>query len=159
MRFSFILALTLALLPWGDLHAREIYKSGHYTVRKVEGTCKLEIQLHKGEGEPAAILALFPSDDFYGELFTEKPRIGVARDGVRIRFDNDKARNIAFVPDAEAKDSYWRWQYLESTDGVLDQITKKNTLSVSFSNSKKSFKYSVSLKGSGKAVSALRQCQ
>lgn len=159
MRFSFVLALILALIPWNGLQAREVYKRDHYTVRKVEGTCKLEILLHQGDREPAAILALFLTDDFYGELFTEKPRIGLARDSVRVQFDNDPPQSIPFVPDAASKDIYWRWQYLESTQGLLELIRKKNTMVVSFSNGKKHFKYRVTLRGSGKAVAALRRCR
>ncbi len=159
MRFSFILVGLMILLPWGDLHAREVYKKGHYTVRKVDKTCKLEILLHKGDRQAAAILALFPSDDYYGELFTEKARIGLARKKVQIQFDQETPRDIPFVPDASAKDNYWRWQYLESTRELLDLVSRKNKMSVSFSNGKSTFKYEISLKGSSKAVKALKRCQ
>lgn len=159
MRFSFILAFMTAFMTWGDLQAKEVYKSGHFTVRKVESTCKLEILLHRSDREPAAILALFPSDDYYGELFTEKPRIGLAKDKVSIGFDSGAAQEIPFVPDAAAKDNYWRWQYLETTQGLLTDVRRKNSLSVSFSNGKETFKYTVSLKGSSKAVSALQRCR
>ncbi|MBF0099125.1 MAG: hypothetical protein HQM05_17535, partial [Magnetococcales bacterium] len=54
MRVIQIMLGLLLLLPWGELQAKEIYKSGRYTVRKVEGTCKLEILLHEGDQEPAA---------------------------------------------------------------------------------------------------------
>ncbi len=159
MRLSFILAFLLAFVTWSDLQAKEVYKKGHFTVRKVEGTCKLEILLHKSDREPAAILALFPSDDYYGELFTEKPRIGLARGKVSIGFDGGRAQNIPFVPDAAAKDSYWRWQYLETTQGLLNSVRRKNDMTVSFSNGKERFNYSVSLKGSSRAVKALRRCR
>ncbi|MBF0162608.1 MAG: hypothetical protein HQL88_10000 [Magnetococcales bacterium] len=159
MRFSLVLLGLLTLLPWSDLQAREIFKSGRYTVRKVESTCKLEILLHDGDQEPAAILALFPSDEYFGEMFTEKNRIGVAQKKVRIQFDQEKARDIPFIADASAKDNYWRWQYLENTQGLLNMLGKHSKMIVSFSNGKNMFKYTVSLKGSGKAVLALRHCR
>ena len=159
MRLSFVLAFLMAFVTWSDLQAKEIFKKGHFTVRKVEGTCKLEILLHKSDREPAAILALFPSDDYYGELFTEKPRIGLARGKVSVSFDRDKAQSIPFVPDAAAKDSYWRWQYLETTQGLLVNVRRKNNMTISFSNGKRKFKYSVSLKGSSRAVKALQRCR
>ncbi|MEO5364557.1 MAG: hypothetical protein H7838_13165 [Magnetococcus sp. DMHC-8] len=159
MRFLLVLLGLLVLLPWGDLQAKEIYKSGRYTVRKVEGTCKLEILLHEGDQEPAAILALFPSDEYFGEMFTEKTRIGIAQKKVRIQFDQEKPRDINFVADASAKDNYWRWQYLENTQGLLNLMGKRSKMIVSFSNGKSMFKYTVPLKGSTKAVLALRHCR
>ena len=159
MRFAVLFFGLLALLPWSDIYAQEVYKNGRYTVRKVKETCKLEILLHNGDREAAAILALFPSDLYYGELFTEKKRIGVARRKVQIRFDQEAPRDISFVSDASAKDAYWRWQYLENTQGLLSMISKKREMVVSFSNGKTIFKYNVTLKGSSKAVLALRRCR
>ena len=159
MRFSLVLLGLLMLLPWGDLQAREIYKSGRYTVRKVESTCKLEVLLHEGDREPAAILALFPTDEYFGEMFTERARIGVAQKNVRIKFDKLKPRDIFFITDAAAKDNYWRWQYLENTQGLLSLLSKHREMVVSFTNGKNLFKYTVSLKGSSKAVLALRHCR
>ncbi|MBF0358713.1 MAG: hypothetical protein HQL70_08890 [Magnetococcales bacterium] len=162
MRFSIILAFVLALVPWGDLPAASdvYYQKGRYTVRKVEGTCKLEIALHHGKKQSSAILALFPSDDYYGEFFTQKDTIGLARSKVQIQFDNLKPNNIPFVQDAAQKDGYWAWQYLESTDGMLNNVAKKRNMTVRFSNVKgKKFKYTVSLSGSGNAVKSLRKCR
>ncbi|MBF0110421.1 MAG: hypothetical protein HQL76_14735 [Magnetococcales bacterium] len=160
MRLSPVLAsLLVAAAPWGTLQAGELFKSGQFTVRKVDNTCKLEIQLHEGTTQPAAILALFPADDYYGELFTEKSRIGLAHEKVTIKFDNDKPREISFVADAAAKDANWRWQYLESTDGILDNVARKGKMNVEFSNGKQSFTYTVVLKGSGKAVKAVKTCK
>ncbi len=163
MAFSWIFSILLVLLPWSghgaDNAYKEIYKQDRYTVRKVEGACKLEIVLSKNEQDFQAILAVFPSDDYYGELFTERDKIGLARDKVMITFDKTKPRSIAFVPDASAKDSYWRWQYLEDTQELLMLIQKKNRMQVSFSNGTKNFDFTVPLKGSGKAVSALRSCR
>lgn len=160
MRPSIILASLLALMtPWGNLQAGEIFKGGQFTVRKVDNACKLEIQLHENDRQPAAILALFPTEDYYGELFTEKPRIGLAHEKVSIRFDSDKAREIPFVPDAAAKDAYWRWQYLETTEGILDNISRKGKMIVEFTNGKQSFSYTVTLKGSSKAVKLAKACK
>jgi hypothetical protein len=165
MRFSIVLALMLALVPWGDLTAASdvYFQKGRYTVRKVEGTCKLEISLHydsQGKKQSSAILALFPSDDYYGEFFTQKESIGLARQKVQIQFDKEKPVNIPFVLDAAQKDGYWAWQYLESTDGILHQVAKKRDMIVRFSNVKgKPYKYTISLTGSGKAVKSLRKCR
>lgn len=159
MRIAFILLGLLMLSPWSILYAQEVYKSGHYTVRKVKDTCKLEILLHKSDQEPAAIMALFPTEAYYGELFTEKKRIGMARKTVRIQFDQDTPRDISFVADAASEDPFWRWQYLENTQGLLGMISRKNRMTVSFKNGKALFEYKVSLKGSSKAVLALRYCR
>ncbi|MBF0341986.1 MAG: hypothetical protein HQL95_13645 [Magnetococcales bacterium] len=156
-------AAMLCLLPWvangAEGSYKEVYKNGRYTVRKVEGACKLEILLAKNDRDHQAILALFPSEDFYGELFTEREKVGVARDKVLISFDNGKPRSIPFVPDADAKDSFWRWQYLEDTQELLAMIQKRGEMRVSFSNGTKTFEYTVPLKGSGKAIAALRGCR
>jgi hypothetical protein len=162
MRFSIVLALLLALAPWGELSAASdvYYQKGRYTVRKVEGTCKLEIALHHGKKQASAILALFPNEDYYGEFFTQKKAIGLAKNKVQIQFDKQKPLNISFVLDAAQKDGYWSWQYLENTDGVLRNVAKKRNMTVRFSNSKgEKYKYSVPLSGSGKAVKSLRKCR
>ncbi|MEO5330574.1 MAG: hypothetical protein H7839_01015 [Magnetococcus sp. YQC-5] len=163
MVFSWIFAALLVFLPWNaqsaDNSYKEVYKNGRYTVRKVEGACKLEIVLSKNDRDFQAIMALFPSDDYYGELFTEREKVGLARDKVLIAFDNLKPRSIPFVPDADAKDSYWRWQYLEDTQELLTMIQKRGEMRVSFSNGTKTFEFVVPLKGSGKAIAALRSCR
>jgi hypothetical protein len=162
MRFSIVLALLLALVPWSELRAASdvYYQKGRYTVRKVEGTCKLEIALHYGKKQSSAILALFPTDDYYGEFFTQKDAIGLANQKVKIQFDKSKPTNIPFVLDAAQKDGYWAWQYLESTDGVLRNVAKKRNMIIRFSNVKgKKYKYTVPLSGSSKAVKSLRKCR
>lgn len=159
MRFAVLLLGLLVWFPASGLHAQEVYKNGRYTVRKVQGACKLEILLHQGDRQAAAILALFPSERYYGELFTEKKRIGKARNKAVIQFDNESTRNVAFVPDASAEDDFWRWQYLENTQGLLSLISRKMEMKLSFYNGKEWYRYSVSLKGSSKAVLALRQCR
>ncbi|MBF0455191.1 MAG: hypothetical protein HQL72_10305 [Magnetococcales bacterium] len=162
MRFSIILALLLALVPWQDVLAASdvYYQKGRYTVRKVEGTCKLEIALHHGKKQSGAILALFPTDDYYGEFFTQKEAIGLAHRRVQIQFDKNKPTTVPFVLDAAQKDGYWSWQYLESTDGLLKNVAKKRDMTVRFSNVKgNKYKYDVSLSGSGNAVKALKKCR
>ena len=158
MRFAFALLGVLLLWPWSDLEAEEVYKSGRYTVRKVKDACKLEILLHNNEREPLAILALFPTDYYYGELFTEKKRIGKARHKMTIQFEQEEPRNVFFVKDASADDDYWRWQYLENSKGLLSHVSRKKNMTVSFSNGMSPFKYKVALKGSSNAVHALRLC-
>ncbi|MEO5378933.1 MAG: hypothetical protein H7832_14300 [Magnetococcus sp. DMHC-6] len=144
----------------GTVSAQEFYKEGAFTVRKVEGACKLEIALPLDkEKDTAAILAIFPKDEYYGELFTERKRIGLAQKKVDIIFDKEKPRSINFVPKTDGNDDYWRWQYLESTKGMLDEVKRRNNMVVKFSNGKKSFEFTVSLKGSTKAVTTLLQCK
>lgn len=162
MRFAVALLGLLGFLvssPWSDLYAQEVYKEGRYTVRRVKGTCKLEILLHNSDREAAAVLALFPKDIYYGELFTEKSRIGKARQQVRIQFEEEALQSISFVKDASGVDAYWRWQYLENMQGLLSMISRKREMVVSFSNGKSLFKYTVPLKGSSKAVLALHNCR
>lgn len=161
MRFSIVLALLLAWVPWGDLQASDVYyQDGRYTVRKVEGTCKLEIALHHGKKQSSAILALFPTDDYYGEFFTQKESIGLAAQRIQLQFDGAKPMDIPFVLDAAQKDGYWAWQYLESTDGVLNLVAKKREMVVRFSDARgQKYTYEVSLSGSGKAVTSLKNCR
>ena len=159
MHFIMILLGLLLIAPWSNLDAQEVYKNSRYTVRKVKDTCKLEILLNKSDRDPAAILALFPNDLYYGELFTEKKRIGMARDKLRIRFDRGEEQAFGFVANASAKDDYWRWQYLENTQGLLSKISRGKEMTLSFSNGKQEFKYIVSLKGSSNAVLSLRRCR
>ena len=149
----------LLIAPWSNLDAQEVYKNGRYTVRKVKDSCKLEILLNKSDQDPAALLALFPNDLYYGELFTEKKRIGMARAKLRIQFDQEKEQEIDFVADASAQDDYWRWQYLKNTQGLLRKISRGKEMTLSFSNGKQEFKYIVPLKGSSNAVLSLRRCR
>ncbi|MBF0402032.1 MAG: hypothetical protein HQL90_14870 [Magnetococcales bacterium] len=159
MRYTLVLIGLLILLPWGELQAREIYKNGPYTVRKTEEKiCKLEISLHK-QKEPVAILALFPSNEYYGEMVTERARIGLARKNMSIQFDREQPRKMVFLANSAEKDDRFRWQYLDNTQGLLKKVAQKRTMTVSFSNGKTPFKYVVSLKGSAKAVKALRRCR
>ena len=159
MHCIMILLGLLLIAPWSNLDAQEVYKNGRYTVRKVKDSCKLEILLNKSDQDPAALLALFPNDLYYGELFTEKKRVGAARANVHIRFDQEKGSTFPFVADASAQDDYWRWQYLKNTRGLLNKISRGNTMTLSFSNGKKTFEYIVPLKGSSNAVLSLRRCR
>ncbi|MBF0447358.1 MAG: hypothetical protein HQL67_04070 [Magnetococcales bacterium] len=161
MRFSIILALLAVLFPWGELSASDVfYQDGRYTVRKVEGTCKLEIALHYGKKQPSAILALFPTDDYYGEFFTQKESIGLAHRKIQVQFDKNKPVNVSFVLDAAQKDGYWAWQYLESTSDLLTNVARKREMVIRFSNAAgNNYKYTVSLSGSGKAVKSLKECR
>ena len=159
MRFFLAFLGLLVMFPWSTLQAREVYTSGPYTVRQEEkGTCMLDIALHKRQ-EPVAILVLFPSDEYYGEIVTERARIGSAKKKVRVQFDKGKPVDIRFLANAADKDEHFRWQYLVNTRGLLRKVSKHGKMTVSFSNGSSRFKYTVSLKGSARAVRALRRCR
>ncbi|MBF0623739.1 MAG: hypothetical protein HQL82_02925 [Magnetococcales bacterium] len=156
MRFALILSLMMALAPW-DAGAQEVFQKGPFTVRKLHGICKLEIAMQL-DGRPAAILALFPGDTHYDELFTEKERIGLARDQVVVQFDREPPIRLEFTPDLASGNQFWEWQYLKGTGGLLDQVKRRSEMEIRFSNGQKEFQFSVSLKGSSKAAQALRSC-
>ena len=160
MRFAFIAALALSMLAF-NAQAKEIYKAGSFTVRKVEGVCKLEIALStEGSNDSNVILALFSSEDYYSELFTEKNSIGLARKEVDFRFDKGNVQSISFVTDSAGKDSHWRWQYLDHSRGLLDNIKRGREMRMSFRSQKgRLFRTALPLSGSSKAVRALERCR
>lgn len=110
------------------------------------------------EEDVLAILMLYATDNYYGQLFTERKRVGLARKKVEILFDNAAPRKVHFVSKADDHDDHWRWQYLKETEGLLDAIRKKNRMRVVFSNGKDWFRFKISLKGSSRAVTQLEKC-
>lgn len=162
MRHMSILLALMICLSSTNLAAKTgsqvVYQKDRYKVYKVMEVCKLEITLSKNEQDYHAILSLFNSDNYYNELFTERKRIGLATKEILFAFDSKKAHRISFVPDANAKDSYWHWQYLQESHDLLNLVKKMNEMHVTFSTNKKTFKFTVPLKGSGKAVKALKNC-
>ncbi len=163
MRFLYIVIALSLFVPWNMANAKNkndvVYQKGRYKVHKVMGVCKLEITLSKNDQDYQAILALFASDDYYNELFTERKRIGLATRRVLVGFDKHKAKRIPFVAEANAKDSYWHWQYLQESQDMLTLVKKRKSMQVKFSTNKKTFTFDVPLKGSSKAVTALRNCR
>lgn len=157
---SLAVAFSVTLMSW-TAAAQEVYHDGAFTVRKVEGVCKLEIALSTNpSNETNVILALFSSDDYYGELFTEKDSVGLAQQEVDFRFDTGAVVTIPFVRSSEGKDNHWRWQYLENARGLLDDVAAKNQMRMSFRNQdNKMFKTALPLKGSSKAVQSLKSCR
>ncbi|MBF0143871.1 MAG: hypothetical protein HQL59_10500 [Magnetococcales bacterium] len=158
MRWFPYLVVVLGLLP-GNLGAKEYFQQGPFTVRKVEGVCKMEIALSDKSGDTLALLALFPTDEYYAELFTDRKRVGIARKNLTIGFDDRKGVPIAFVPDSEGKDKFWRWQYLDNSQELLAEVRRRDKMSVNFSNGNQNFRLSVRLTGSAKAVDSLRKCR
>ncbi|MBF0308802.1 MAG: hypothetical protein HQL56_04655 [Magnetococcales bacterium] len=159
--------LALVLFTEG-VHAaggpQEYYAKDPFTVRIMETgpgekVCKLEIAIPLEGLGPALILALFPNDDFFTELFTERRRVGLARNQLEIRFDQEPARTIAFKEDEASKDNYWRWQYLEKSDDLLSEVKRRNVMRLNFSNGQRNFEFEVKLTGSLQAVNKLQQCQ
>ncbi|OSM00366.1 hypothetical protein [Magnetofaba australis] len=166
MRFTTIALLAALTFPIAHTAqaAKVIYESGAFAVRKVttddknKEICKLEVSMEL-DGQVAAYLALFESRDYYGELFTERKRIGLARESVKIAFDDEAARDIPFANGLAGMDADWRWQYLEDTNNLLDNVKRKNKMRVTFNNGAKDYSFDISLKGSSKAVKELRRCK
>ncbi|MBF0623162.1 MAG: hypothetical protein HQL54_14690 [Magnetococcales bacterium] len=169
MRWAIILLFGLALLPVDLWASNVILQENHFTIRKVDKVCKLDVAFSMKDLEGGAnqsqnvngmvsILGLFSKGEFFGELFTRRDVIGLARKKVQIQFDRAKPLTINFVPGSDSKDQYWRWQYLEETRGLLDNIARKNTMRVSFSNGNENWKFKIGLKGTAKIVRTLRRC-
>ncbi|ABK46176.1 hypothetical protein Mmc1_3691 [Magnetococcus marinus MC-1] len=162
MRFLLVPLLMLMLIPT-QAAARVVYEDGPFAVREVkDGTktiCKLEISLYK-EDRIAAYLALFNNENYYGELFTERRRVGKARNKVTVQFDDEPEQSIKFVEEAPGMDTDWRWQYLElnQPSAVIDSIARKRHMKISFFNGMETFEFSIPLKGSSKAVKRLQRC-
>ncbi|MEG3638336.1 hypothetical protein [Magnetococcus sp. PR-3] len=162
MRFLLVPLLMLMLIPT-QAAARVDYEDGPFAVREVKDgkktVCKLEISLYK-DGRIAAYLALFNSENYYGELFTERRRIGKARNKVTVQFDDEPQQTIKFVEEAPGMDTDWRWQYLELNQPktMVDNVARKRKMKISFFNGKETFKFNIPLKGSSKAVKRLKRC-
>ncbi|MBF0138234.1 MAG: hypothetical protein H7833_09820 [Magnetococcus sp. DMHC-1] len=160
MRFALILSLMLLLLPV-ESQAQEIYQKDIFTVRKLEGVCKLEIAMSL-ERRPVVILALFDGSKYYDELFTTRDPIGLAKGPMVLQFDQEPQIQVEFAPGLNAKDEHWEWQYLnlkKETLQLLEEVKRRRTMEVRFSNGTKEFQFSVPLKGSTKAVKAMKDCQ
>ncbi|MBF0158374.1 MAG: hypothetical protein HQL58_02515 [Magnetococcales bacterium] len=151
--------LTSGIAGAQDLETRELHKEGPFTVRKwvKEGVCKLEISLMKGN-QPMGILGLLDGRKYYDELFTTRTGIGKIKDKITVRFDQETPLTVLFQPGSEAQNDNWHWQYLKSSEELLNQVRRRGTMGISFSNGKETFNFTVPLKGSGNAVKALKQC-
>nr|CRH07751.1 conserved exported protein of unknown function [Candidatus Magnetococcus massalia] len=162
MRFLLVALLMMLWIP-GEAAARVVYEDGPFTVREVKDAdkivCKLEISMNM-DGRIAAYLGLFRSSKYYGELFTERRRIGQARGKVTIGFDSEPPTKVKFVPDSPGMDTEWRWQYLDMTNPgqMLDNVARKRAMQVGFFNGKQNFSFTIPLKGSSKAVKRLKRC-
>ncbi len=162
---ALVIACSGVLFSW-QVEAQEILRKGHFTVRKVDGVCKLEITMSMVDREgstssnrdPVAILALFADPDFYGELFTERRRVGMARKEVLIGFDMDPDMKTPFV-ETPGKDRHWRWQYLETPRNILDDVANRNAIRVAFHNGNQWWRFKVSLKGTARIVRRLKSCR
>ncbi|MBF0612723.1 MAG: hypothetical protein G8345_03045 [Magnetococcales bacterium] len=144
----------------------EVFKEGPFVVRKVDGGCKLETNLFAKNQKPApkeggeemmGILALFSSDKFYSEFFTNRKKVGQAQKSVKIGFDGDKAVDYPFAAQP-GSDEHWRWQYLENTKGLLEGLGKKKSMHVEFSNGKSPYRFEIPLANAAGAVNALNKC-
>lgn len=153
----------------GTAWAAPFYQDGRFTVRKADGACKLGVAFRAGDltGKKSkekrdaelAHLYLYNSEKFYWELFTWRENVGLARENARIGFNGVKAKKVSFLKKADQKDQFWRWQYLVNTEGLMSQIKSRNKMTLAFSNGKESFDFTISLKGSSKAVKALKRCK
>ncbi|MBF0282906.1 MAG: hypothetical protein HQL51_00405 [Magnetococcales bacterium] len=153
------LALGMWVAPGEVLAQTAIYKGGAFIVRKVGKVCKLEVALTPGKGNKGrAILTLFKGDKFHSELITERQSIGSAQGAVKIGFDKGKAVDHPLLKDA-GKDDNWRWRYLGNSKGLIDEVRKRDEMTLRFSNGKKDFAFQTPLAGSGKAVQALEKCK
>lgn len=168
MRFSSAV-LFLGLMLGSTLgHGQEIFKQDRFTVRKVETVCRLEMAIsladqvgQKGNPPPetVAILGLYASNDYHGDLSTSIRRIGVVKDSVEIAFDAIKPRVIPFLAKSGGNDDNWRWQYLTDSNGLLEELKRRSAMVIAFAAGKESWRFKVPLKGSGNAVKALQQCK
>lgn len=111
------------------------------------------------EKTTVAILTLFTGEEYYSELITDRKEVGATKDVANIGFDDIKPAPVKFVPGSEGKDDHWRWQYLEDSKGLLENVGRRSVMHLNFSNGKDKFIYEVPLKGSTKAVSALKKCK
>ncbi|OSM07243.1 hypothetical protein [Magnetofaba australis] len=137
------------------------YESGAYSVRqvKVDGRwmCKLEISLRQ-KGTETAYLGIYASRAYYGEIVTDKNRVGFAKKALSIRFDKERSRSVKIISDAPGSDGAWLWRYVDLPADILTKISKSRTMRVSLHNGKRTINYALSLKGSAKAVRNLRRC-
>ncbi|MBF0447068.1 MAG: hypothetical protein HQL67_02590 [Magnetococcales bacterium] len=146
------------------LWARETYQQDRYTVRAVEGTCKLEIALFNTDlswarkKEVDGVLGVFESAQYYGELFVLRSNIGQVNKGLKVNFDGTPDRSISMLMDDEGVDKLWKWRYFSYDTDFLRKISKSKAMEIKFYNGRSWVTFKVSLKGSSKAVRALKYC-
>ncbi len=164
----FILTLFLAPHAFAE---QKIFQESHYRVRQTGETCKLEIFLdskslvrssskfwkHGFNGETIGFLSIFKTDDYFGELITEKSRVGLLKDKFSVSFDG-KPETSVVASDSTGEDSLWKWRHFSYHDDILTRIRKSKTMDVKFSNGKDMFHFSISLTGSSKAIKFLQNC-
>ncbi|MGN7610988.1 hypothetical protein ACQZV8_02775 [Magnetococcales bacterium HHB-1] len=177
MRLTVFLLLFLLFSPLNS-EAVEISRNGAFSVRKIDApgdrgkkqsVCKLDISMtladresgksKKGSSGSVAVLSLYPNDDFHSELFTLRDPVGLARNKVKIQFDEDRAETFEFLPDEARKDEYWRWQYLRDARDLLDKVANKNLMRISFSNGREWWRFKLPLRGTHRMVKKLKQCR
>lgn len=164
----FLVALLLTFAwPPTTLAAAPYYSQSIFNVRKVNGICKLEITLppkfrtssssSNKKGQELAILGIFPSNRYYGEIFTSKNTIGAIQGGLDIAFDNSR-ESIDMLEDDQSSDKFWRWRYFSYNNSFLSQFKRAYAMRVSFKSGNNRYTYRIPLKGSSKALSMLHQC-
>lgn len=177
MRSTRILALTLTLLavtlliPWHAAQAaqsQEILKKNHFTIRKIGDPCKLEITFSMADlvekkgskREYVAILSLFNDDKYLSEFFTDRQRIGMAREKLVVQFDREKPIVVPFQSNQDGKDRYWRWRYLDESKSstLLENVARKNSMRIKFTNGNSWWEFKIPLKGTSRIVKQLKRC-
>lgn len=172
-QYRYLPLLLLPLLFFTDAYADQTtFQEGHYRVRQTGETCKLEVFLeskslnqskskfwkHDFSNETIGFFSVFKTDDYFGELITEKARIGLAKGKFSVQFDGVTDESVA-SSDSTGADNLWRWRHFSYGKGILNRIKRGRTMEVSFSNGKNMFHFNIPLAGSSKAVKHLKRCK
>ena len=164
----FLLSLFLVTNAFAD---QKIFQESHYRVRQTGETCKLEIFLesrsldrrsskfwkHGFNSETIGFFSVFKTDDYFGELITEKSRVGLLKDGLSVSFDG-KPETSVVASDSTGEDSLWKWRHFSYHDDILTRIRRSRKMDLKFSNGENLFHFSIPLKGSSKAIKFLQDC-
>ena len=165
----FMVTLLLSTHAFGN---QQTYQAGHYRVRQTGDTCKLEIFLeskslvrsnsgfwrHGFNDETIGFFSVFQTDEYFGELITEKARVGLVDSGFSVEFDGKTDESVV-ASDSTGSDNLWRWRHFAYHHKILRKIKRSRFMEVRFSNGTDRFHFKIPLKGSSKAVRALTACQ
>ena len=149
-----------------------VYQDGPFRVRQAGETCKLEIFLeskaldkerssfwkHDFTSETVGFFSVFKTDDYFGELITEKARVGMAKGRFSVKFDGVTDASVV-SSDSTGEDNLWQWRHFSYGDTILARIRKSRMMEVAFSNGQDMFHFNLSLTGSSKAVRHLQNCK
>nr|CRH06925.1 conserved exported protein of unknown function [Candidatus Magnetococcus massalia] len=170
------LVLALLSLLWLQPQAAQaydkLYESGRYRVLKSGGECGLEISFYGSDLDKKSAkklkvkpknlmgyLMIYRDTRYYAALFSHKRWFTAQPSNIKIYFDKKRYKGLSPAQPKPESDANWRWSFMDPADDTIRKIRKGHSMGVSFQVAGKSYRFNHTLKGSSKAVRALKRCR